>query len=251
MSDTSTTDQSDMARKIRALLDKAEATEFDSERDAFMEKAMSLMARYQISEAMVAASAPVADRGKIIERVVELGSGPYVRARLRLISGVGDSQSCQVLTAVEWTGRVAYIVGFPSDVARTEMLYTSLLVQATTEASRIKSQSTIATSSIRRSFLFGFASAVCSRLAAIMAAATWEYERETGTKGVALVLADRRQDVDDLITKRYGKLGTTARPQGYADADAHTAGCEAGTRADISGGRGVRATAAGSIGSGS
>lgn len=242
----------DIAQRIRALLDKAENTDYVHERDAFTAKAMSLMAEYRITEAMVDATrAPQDRRGRITERDIGLGSGPYVRARLGLLCQVADANSASVVTHVGWDGRIATVHGYQSDLARIEMLYTSLLVQATTEAGRVAIPRGSSTVSVRRSFLFGFAAQVGERLAEVHHAAARTAESTstpTGTGGpsVAVVLADRRADVDEYVQRRYGRLGTlraaTVSRAGYGE------GRAAGARADLDSGRGVPAGSRGVLG---
>lgn len=229
---------SDMARKIRALLDKAENTEYTYERDAFTAKAMSLMAAHQITEAMIDAAGNVEDRrGKLTERQILLGAGPYVRARLRLLDVVGKSNCCRLVTYVTFNGRVATLNGFESDIDRAEMLYTSLLVQAVNEANRMEIPSGLKTVAVRRSFLFGFATEVETRLRAARTEAATEFETEVSadSPSVALVLADRDAQVSDFMHRRYGKLhslGASApiSTQGFAH------GRAAGARANLGAG---------------
>lgn len=227
----------DIAHRIRALLDKAENTDFIHERDAFTAKAMALMAEYRITEAMVdAARDPEDRRGRITEREVQLGSGPYVRARLGLLCQVADANSTSVVTHVGWDGRIATVHGYESDLARTEMLYTSLLIQATAEAGRVPVARGTSTVSVRRSFLFGFAAKVGERLVEVNRAAARSADaapapHDAARSSVAVVLADRRADVDDYVRQRYGRLGTLRAAQvsraGYGE------GRAAGARADL------------------
>ncbi len=248
----------DIARRIRALLDKAEHTDFVHERDAFTAKAMALMAEYRITEAMVdAVRDPQERRGRIGDREIQLGSGPYVRARLSLLGPIAEANSCTVVTYVGWEGRVAVLHGYEADLARVEMLYTSLLVQATSAASRVQVPRGAKTVSVRRSFLFGFSAKVGQRLADANAAAARAAEsdasaRPDGAHGddrvsVALVLADRRADVDDYVQQRYGRLGTLRAPR--VSATGYHQGEAAGARADLTSRRDVRPAARGTLGS--
>ncbi|HET8930431.1 MAG TPA: DUF2786 domain-containing protein [Acidimicrobiales bacterium] len=245
----------DIARRIRALLDKAENTEYLHERDAFTAKAMALMADYRITEAMVDAARDPSDRrGSIGDREIQLGSGPYVRARLALLGPIADANSTSVVTYVGWDGRIAALHGYDSDLARVEMLYTSLLVQATSEASRMAVPRGNKTVSVRRSFLFGFASKVGERLARANAAAARAADTAGPTAAadgravsVAMVLADRRADVDDYVKQRYGRLGTLSAPR--VSATGYGQGQTAGARADLGTHRDVAPAARGAIGS--
>lgn len=243
------TDTVDTARKIRALLDKAEATEFADERDAFVAKAMSLMARHQITDAMLAAATTdPSRRGTPTEVVVNLGSGPYVRARLSLIGHIAESNRCKVLTRTSWEGREALLWGFPNDLERTELLYTSLLVQATNAMYAAPTPAGVATVRSRRSFLLGFAEVVGRRLAQSLDQAAHEYQQTTGTAGVAVVLADRQAEVEAAVAHRYGRVGVLGS-SGRTGIDMRStrAGRAAGERADLAGGRGIRPRARGAL----
>lgn len=246
----------DIARRIRALLDKAENTEFVHERDAFTAKAMSLMADYRITEAMVDAAADLDDRrGRIGDREIRLGSGPYVRARLALLSQIGSSNGCAVVTHVGFDGRVAVLHGYESDLARVELLYTSLLVQATAEAHRVAVPRGSSTVSVRRSFLFGFSAKIGERFAEANAAAaraadpgSANGDRDGFDRGasVAMVLADRNAQVDDYVRRRYGRLGTLGRDR--VSHEGYGQGVAAGRRADLGARRDVGAATRGAIG---
>jgi len=245
----------DIARRIRALLDKAEHTDYVHERDAFTAKAMALMAEYRITEAMVDAARDPADRrGRITDREIHLGSGPYVRARLELLGPIAEANTCSVVTYVGWDGRIAVLHGYGGDLDRVEMLYTSLLVQATSEAGRLVAPRGNKTVSVRRSFLFGFASKVGERLSQANAAATRTADAAATASGsaapsggVALVLADRRADVDDYVKQRYGRLGSLRSTR--VSATGYGQGQAAGARADLGTHRDVAPAARGAIGS--
>lgn len=236
-----TTASDSMLRKVRGLLDKAENTEFEAEQDALFAKAAELMARYRITEAMIAGAKPKVDRGEIIEHTVQLGSGQYVRARLALLCAVAENSCCRVLTRTGWDGRVGEIYGYESDVAAVEVLYTSLLVQATSAMRRATRPAGRSGLEFRRSFLFGFAHRVNERLVEANRSVADEVGDETAgqtSASVALVLVDRRQDVDDEVFRRVGRVATLGRAKavtrdGYAD------GRDAGDRADLHTSRGV------------
>src|SRR5699024_3026667 len=86
-----------------------------------------------------------------------------------------------------------------------------------------------------RSFLFGFAAEVGERLAEANRAAARDADASAGDHGspasVALVLADRRADVDDYVAKRYGRLGTL--PAARVSRAGYGEGRAAGARADL------------------
>ena len=234
------------AQKIRALLDKAEATTFPAEAEALTAKATALMASWQITEAMLAAGRPPTDRGAITTRDVELGKGHYVNARLSLLASAATFAQCRVLTSTGWNGRVGQVIGHAADVERAEMLYTSLLVQATAAAAQapVDARSGLSTTSWRRNFLLGFARTTNDRLFEATEAAVAEADVRAARdaahaspgngagSSVALVLAERVDEVDAWIRAEHGRVGT-ARPARASSSAGWAQGRAAGRRADL------------------
>jgi hypothetical protein len=197
-------------RRILALLDKAASTEFEAEAEAATAKALALMARHHVDEAVLEARREAGDPSGIVEEVVDLGRGPYVNGRLALLTHVCEAFSVRCLTSVTPDGRVGHVIGHRPDVGRALLLYTSLHQQAATrvlEASpRPHGRSPRPASSVirfRRAFLFGFAAQVAERLAAATAEAV-----DDGPTSAALVLADRTARVDAWVRRAHGRVGT-------------------------------------------
>ncbi len=236
--------------KIRAMLDKAESTaaEFPAEAEALTAKAIDMMETYRITEAMIADAAPLQDRGQIIETEILVGSGPYVMARVDLASNIGRAHSVKVLTASRYEGRVVYLIGYETDVALTEMLYTSLLVQATSALTNPEVKASkpghVHGKAFARSFLMGFASRIGTRLRESSAQATEAFDAAPaeGARSVALVLADRMEDVEEDVLRRYGKLRSVTARSGSSSWEGTLAGQAAADKADLGTSRGVSAT---------
>ncbi|QGG94721.1 DUF2786 domain-containing protein [Actinomarinicola tropica] len=228
-------------RRIRGLLDQAERTSFPSEAEAFAAKAAEMMARHHVDVAMLERTRRERGGG-VVEVDVELGRGQYVRARLELLGQVAEAYDCRVLTSSAPRGRVGHVIGHAADVEQTELMYTSLLVQATRAAAAEPVPRGHAGVTFRRGFLLGFAARVGERLAAQAARAARHAEQEHAdgdptAPSVALVLADRRQSVDDWVADRYRHLRRLDRA---APVSTHAVerGTRAGDRADL-GGRAV------------
>lgn len=223
--------------KIRALLDKAESTaaEFPDEAEALTAKAIEMMERYRIDEAMVADAAPIQDRGKIIERTISVGSGPYVNARIDLAENIARNHSVVLLQSTGYQGKVIYLNGYETDVDITEMLYTSLLVQATRLMSSPQTKETkpyhVHGTAFNRSFLIGFATRIGERLKEASSAA--EGTTASSERSVALVLVDRRNDVENFVFSRYGKLRSARGSSARASWSGIMAGNTAANSADI------------------
>jgi hypothetical protein len=243
-------DQERALRRIRGLLDKAGSTGFGPEADALYDKAAELMAKHRIDAALLEASRSPKERSPVVERPVDLGSGQYVRARLQLIHHVAQNHGCRLLTHTTRNGRVATVVGIEDDCGRVELLYTSLLLQATrlagaawSERPRRSSGSQVAW---KREFMFGFAARVGERLAELSALAAAVSDDDAGDGpgaggSVALVLAGRSERVDDWIARAYPRVRSLAPAAGFSGHGGLAAGRSSADQADL----GSRAVAAG------
>jgi len=233
-------------RRIRGLLDKAGSTSFGPEADALYDKAAELMAKHRIDSALLEAGRAHAERSPVVERPVDLGSGQYVRARLQLIHHVARNHGCRLLTHTTRNGRVATVVGLDDDCDRVELLYTSLLLQATrlagaAWAARGSSGSQVAW---KREFMFGFAARVGERLAELAALAAADSgggaERGSGGGAVAIVLAGRSERVDEWMARAYPRVRLLAPAAGFTGHGGLAAGRSSADQADL-GSRAVEA----------
>lgn len=104
------------------------------------------------------------------------------------------------------------VYGFASDLERVELLYASLLLQATRDLVHVRpdyyGESTAA---YRRSWLAGFASAVYSRLLRAEQRATAEQPATDSGTSTALVLRDRADRVDSFVHAAHPRLRTMRR----------------------------------------
>jgi Protein of unknown function (DUF2786) len=218
--------------RVRKLLAKAESAGVTAaEAQALTAKAAELMAKYGIDRALLAAERPDTDRPA--DRVIDVGN-PWARVQAHLLCGLASALRCQcVILPHPGPGSRIHVFGFSSDIERTDVLYTSLLVQMwqglATAQVPAWSRSPRAW---RRSWLLGFATAVVARVRAA------EHEAESRAAGpaagsgsrTALVLADRSRVIRHNIEQAYPKTRTsrvTYSGNGYG------AGYTQGQRADI------------------
>lgn len=241
-------------RRIRGLLDKAGSTSFGPEADALYDKAAELMAKHRIDAALLEASRGPAEASPVQERPVDLGSGQYVRARLQLLHHIATNHGCRLLTHTTRNGRVATVVGVADDCGRVELLYTSLLLQATRLAAAAwTSRSAEARAgeptrrrpagnqvAWKREFLFGFGARVGERLAALAEEAT-RPDQGSADGSVALVLADRADRVDTWLARTHPRLRSLAPARGFTGHGGLATGRSSADRADL----GSRAVATG------
>lgn len=203
--------------RIRALLAKAEATGFPDEAEALSAKAQELMARHSVDEALLAAREPSARAPGACRIGVE---PPYEQAKAVLLDAVAGANHCRAV----WNEPFGFstVVGFAPDLEAVELLYTSLLVQATTAMTRAEAAQRAGgrkrTKTFRQSFLAAYAHRVGTRLAAVA---------ETQVSEDLLpVLASRAVAVTERTDRLFPET-TTTRLRGVSDA----AGWEEGARA--------------------
>ena len=121
-----------MLDRVRALLAKAESTEFPEEAEALTSRAQELMTRHSIDGALLAAAAERSGRrgpGAAGGRRLFVDS-PYEAAKALLLQVIATANRCRSI----WHKNLGLctVVGFPADLDGVELLFTSLLVQATT-----------------------------------------------------------------------------------------------------------------------
>jgi hypothetical protein len=194
-----------MLAKVRALLAKAESTTFPEEAEALTAKAQELMARHAIDDAMVDASAGTADAPIGVRLQVD---APYASPKSLLLAEVASANRCRAV----WSGELGFttVFGFESDVDFVEVLYTSLLVQATRAMAAAGSVSDrygrSRTRSFRTSFLVAYASRIGQRLREAEAAGRAEAEESYGA-ALLPVLADRTSAVEDAFRTVFPRVG--------------------------------------------
>lgn len=208
--------------KIRGLLNKARNTEYPEEAQAFFDKATQLMARYSISESMLAEQ-----RADFVTKV-EIELGKYASHKEHLTVSVAQAFGCHVLQP---TPGIYALVGFETDLEMLEQLLSSLLLQLDTELVSVKSYNT---RTARVNFAYAWCHRVAERIEAYYTEALEEFERTSG-KSTDLVLASKEQQVAGWAEQFYGyrpKYSTRHR-KFNPDAAARQKGAEAAERADI------------------
>ena len=115
-----------MMGRIRALLAKAESTEFPEEAEALTAKAQHLMTRYAIDSAVLGAGAGGSPADDVRARRMHVEQ-PYADTKAQLLTVVAKANGVRSV----WHDEVgmATVVGLPVDLELTELMFTSLLVQ--------------------------------------------------------------------------------------------------------------------------
>lgn len=250
-------DGTDRLAQIRALLAKAEATEFPAEAESFTAKAMELIARYAIDEALLWAE----DSGEQEPQELRLVLlAPYLGPKAFLASGVAQACGCQAIRLGSGGAgnpgnsgsEVMSIWGFPSDIEVVEQLLTSLMVQMATAllASEADLRGQVGkaragTANWRRSFMVGFADEAVKRVRATRARAAEEQDATVqrpgakpgaSTASAAVALRDRDQAVSDAFRRQFPRIRQSRTSAGSSGA-ARQKGRSAGRRADVGGQR--------------
>lgn len=146
--------------RVRALLAKAESTDFPAEAEAYSAKAQELIARHSIEEALTSV-----DRAEVVPFARRIGvDHPYESEKANLLDAVARANHCHTV----WSPELGFstVFGFDADIDGVELLYTSLLVQANRAMARdepAKGKARI--KAFRRSFLVAYAARIGERLA--------------------------------------------------------------------------------------
>ena len=215
-------------KRIRALLAKAEATDHAAEAETFTAKAQDLMTRHAIDEALLTAAGDAAIT--VVAKRMYLQS-PYATTKTSLLNAVARANRCKVIYFDRLA--IATVVGVPLDIDQVEMLFTSLLIQATramTEAGADQPGTFERSATFRRSFLAAYAVRIGERLTEATSAATKSYGNE-------LVPLLRRRE--DAVTAEFERLFPFTRKirGGYFDPRGWAAGQRAADRAVFTAGR--------------
>lgn len=229
--------------KVRKLLAKAEdAATTPEEAETYTAKAAQLIADYGIDRAMLAHADPSSDL--VGDRVVVLDA-PYAADKLDLLAAIAVRMRCSAVQRREWTpqGRELslHLFGHQSDLERVELLFTSLLLQASTALSRTRVPRGEHVAAFRRSWLAGFRVAIARRLTEAEEraeqAARQRLDDQMARAGTStsLVLAGRLEKVESALHEAYPHL-RAARPRQLSGSGAGS-GYAAGQRADLGGTR--------------
>jgi hypothetical protein len=235
-----------MLSRIRALLAKAEATEYAEEAEALSARAQELMAKYSIDQALLAAESGRKDEPAGRRIAVD---NPYEAPKTSLLQAVATANRCRVV----WSKEVglATVVGFDADLDAVELLFTSLLVQASAAmlhaGSRQDAYGRSRTRAFRQSFLVSYAIRIGERLSHAAEHATQEAAAEqeaaagqpagavAGAGGTALVpfLAARQRAVDDAVDEMFGDTLRRGRSARVTDAEGWASGRAAADLASL------------------
>lgn len=201
--------------RVRGLLAKAEATEFPEEAEALSAKAQELMARHSLERLVVEAITD--DREPVTARRLWI-EAPYAAAKALLVQSVAQANRCRAV----WTEQLGLVtvLGDERDLVATELLVTSLLVQATramVDRGR-QADSRARSRSFRQSFLVAYATRIGDRLQGASAGVTQDV---VASDLLPVLMADAER-VEAARTAMFP--GVVSRSVGVSDARGWAAG---------------------------
>jgi hypothetical protein len=219
-----------MLEKVRALLAKAESTTFPEEAEALSAKAQELMARHAIDTAMIGAGVPSREVPTGMRLPVD---DPYASAKSVLLSEVAAANQCRAI----WSKGFGFstVMGFESDLMFVEILYTSLLVQATSamvaSGAQVDRSGRSRTRSFRQAFLLAYAMRIGDRLREAEAASRASAQEAYG-EALLPVLAGRKAAVEAVSAATFP--GAVNRSLTISNAAGWAAGMAAAELASLS-----------------
>ena len=152
-----------LLERVRALLAKAESSEYGAEADSYTAKAQELMVRHSIDHALLSVSTTAVEAPQGVRMGLD---NPYETEKVMLLDRVARANRCTVV----WSRHLGFatVLGYAASLRAVELLYTSLLVQVTRamleQGSRRTARGGTRTRAFRQSFLTAFATRIGERL---------------------------------------------------------------------------------------
>ena len=243
-------DLSKLEARVKALMDKADSTEFEEEAETFRAKAIDMISKYGIDEARLR-MASGENQDEIVTKMVYV-EGSYKREQQRLLGCLLEVMHC---AGVDYTdGRGSLVYGTRGAVERATMLFYLVVPQmrkATEAAERptldpqsfeaflgrvmdfdkTPGEKSAETRKFRASFAMGFAMRVGERALEIENR-NLDTEREEYGGGAALVLVTDQQRAASKIKEDFADKLVDRKAKEYTH-EGLVAGSEAGDRADL------------------
>jgi hypothetical protein len=202
--------------RVRALLAKAESTDFPEEAETLSAKAQELISQYALDALVDGIDAADGtqdgnerdERDGVLVRRLWIDP-PYLLPKGLLVQGVAQANRCRAVTTPDLG--FTTLIGASHDLDAVELLVTSLLVQADaamlSHGRRTGRRGTSRTASFRRAFLVSYAARIGERLGQID-----ERTVRTALRSAELVplLADHERRVDGLRNELFPRTITKA-----------------------------------------
>ena len=227
-----------MTSKIEALFRKAaDPAATEPEREIFHAKAVSLMTKHRIESIEMDKDETPGDS------LYGWVKGSYAGAYHQIVSAIAKAYSCETWS---WSSgragdpaRRVMLFGFPADTARVKQLAALFIEDARLRSLEIKTHDPNTTIRRRKSFVFGYASAVGQRFRE--ASDLLARESNTDTVGAGLVLVERDKQVALAFAQAHDfghRSGRTVSLEGASYEAGKRAGRESNIGRDRIGGSG-------------
>ncbi|MGB5111080.1 MAG: DUF2786 domain-containing protein [Mycobacterium sp.] len=191
--------------RVRALLAKAEVTEYPEEAEALSAKAQALMVRHSLKEAV--ADHNLGRSSVAVARRVWIDN-PYVAAKVALVQAVAQANRCRTVWIKDLGCVVA--VGTDVDLDLVELLSTSLLVQANRAmllaGRRHEIRGQTRAKSFRLAFLTAYAHRIGERFSETSSSVAQELQHDDR---LLPVLAARNRAADEAFTRLFPRAVAT------------------------------------------
>jgi hypothetical protein len=191
--------------RVRALLAKAESTEFPDEADALSAKAQELISRHSLDQLLhTTAREATSGPAPIVSRRLWIDA-PYVGAKANLVHQVAVANRCSSVIA-ERLGFTT-VVGTMADLDAVELLTTSLMVQADTAmlaaGRQVDRYGGSRTASYRRSFLLAYATRIGQRLTEASDAAVTSAAEADRSGALVPLLRGHAERIDSTVAELF------------------------------------------------
>lgn len=221
---------------IRGLLAKAEHENTPPpEAEALSAKAAELMEKYSIGQAMLDAAAQASKPAAVGRRVIFFAGHDFIGRKQDLLHSIALHNACTtVVTSTHGPEPKSFVFGYESDLDLTEMLYTSLLIQA---ANALIAED-VPFGENPRSFTTAWWSGYVGRIATRLhySRRNAEADAEKANPGTALVLKDRAAEVEKAQKDEFPETRKVSRGRGGKSRAGRAAGYAAGNRASLGSG---------------
>ncbi|MDR7252280.1 hypothetical protein J2X46_001256 [Nocardioides sp. BE266] len=198
--------------QVRALLAKAESTDFEHEAEALYAKAQELITRYALGRLVGDQERPTDARSPRVRRIWL--DAPYVAAKASLVAAVASANRCRTAFAQRYAFIV--VVGAIGDLDAVELLTTSLLVQADLAMARHGSRNTVGGVSRTRSFRQSLLTAYASRIGERLREASESAARAGGHLPVLRSQEERvAEEFDRLVPHTPGRPASVSNGDGW------------------------------------
>lgn len=228
-------------RKIQKLLALAQGNTNPAEAGLAMKRALEMIAKYGIDMAKLQNTDRAADdtTGNKIIRVPGVFSKEkarilYVILTMYRATGLLLRATDMEIIDGKYTGEWAvHAFGYASDIHRAEMIFTVIISQMTSDllAARPDGMGRGVQMKWSRSFILGFGVRILKRIQLIESRAKTDAEAESGSMDI--VLYDRKNTADSLLSDTYPETKELAPAAPAADTWAFHEGDRSGQRADL------------------